>query len=313
MNKLEYIKNILGPKAPGFPILLGLVLAIFYPYFALPLNEFTFYLLFALMFLSALQLKKFDFKISLPEGYSLLLGLFFCFCLLPAVTWLIGRFLIKDDLLLYGAFWATLCPVAIVAPFFVGRLNGSEELSFKFVVASTVAFPLFAGIMSSIFSPQLESINIRPFLIDIFALVSLPVIAALLISSRLKVDSSVVHKIRKLSPTICMILIGARAYIILGTTRLRINLSLISSSDWLAVGALAFVQDFLTFLILPYLLLKLIPQKEMETLRISLSMKNVVVAGSILGFYLPKAALPAVLVLFVHALFFGFLLRKSTR
>ena len=110
-----------------------------------------------------------------------------------------------------------------------------------------------------------------------------------------------------------MILIGALAYIILGTTRLRINLSLISSSDWLAVGALAFVQDFLTFLILPYLLLKLIPQKEMETLRISLSMKNVVVAGSILGFYLPKAALPAVLVLFVHALFFGFLLRKSTR
>lgn len=312
-NKLTFIKTILGPKAPGFPILLGLIAAIFYPYFALPLNEFTIYLLFALMFLSALQLKKFKLKVSLAEGATLLLGVFFCFCLLPAVTWLLSQFLIKDEILRYGTFWATLCPIAIVAPFFVSRLDANEEFSFKFVVASTVAFPIFSGFMTSIFSPQLESINLRPFLIDIFLLVSAPVIVAIIIGNKLKEGSDFVNGIRKYSPALCMALIGILAYIILGTIRLRINIQLISLFDWLGIAALSIAQDFLTFLILPSLLFRLVPAKELQSLRISLSMKNVVVAGSILGFYLPKAAIPAVLVLFVHALFFGYLVTKSNR
>jgi predicted Na+-dependent transporter len=296
----------------GLPIILGLGAAYLWPYAALEIGRFTVAILMVLMFFSTLLTRSSlrSVMTHLRAG-DLWIGVFFCFAIVPATTWLLTNFTFHVDTLAYGFFWAALCPAALVAPQFVRARGGDVDFCFSLVIVSSLLTPLLAPLLGILFFPGQMRLQAWPLFLDLVLTVALPALLGL--GTRPFVRRGEVT-LRRYLPWVNMALIGALAYAFLGAAILRLNLSTLGAKDWLPLVALALGFDFLSYFALLAMLRPLIRDPaRLCALRVSLSMKNVAISGTVLLFSLPLAALASSFVFAGHALFFSFLAWRPDR
>ena len=128
-------------KLFGLPIVAAIIAGILFPYAALSLLPFGFVFLFILMLLSGFSIDWYKLSATLHHPVQLLVGLFLIFLFFPFLQLLLARLLLTDSQFIMGIVFASLMPVALVAPFFTRQLDGDEELAFLLMVLSMLLAP----------------------------------------------------------------------------------------------------------------------------------------------------------------------------
>jgi len=293
----------------GLPILIAFFLGYLIPYTALAISPYAFVILFLMMTSSTVDINWNNVRQFKDYKFELLAGLFFLFLFFPLLQWFPAKFLIKEDSLFYGTILASLCPVAIVAPNFTRLQKGDEILSFLLMILSMIVFPLMVW-LALILTHQ--TMHLRPIVIDMTLLILFPLIAGLILQA-LEKKFHFLHFWRKIAAEFNMMAIAILAFIYLGASVSKLNLSYTSGKELAAVLLILFFQDFGVYFLSRMIMLKLFDREKAEALAVSLSMKNLAVSGAILLFYDPKASLASALGFFVHALFFNFLAIKKAK
>ncbi len=296
----------------GFPILLGFTLAFFWPYVALDLGGYSIFFLSSLMFATTLLS---DWKIREHWRdffkFEFQLVLFLCFLLLPAVFWLLSHSFLAKQGLDYGIFWAALCPIAIVAPQFSGK-KADREFSFTLVIGTAILFPFFAVLMNFLFFPHFARLQILSQVRDMIFLTTVPTLIGFSIRSLL--PRNLLVKMRVGLPHFNMIIIGLLSYLYMGAALQKLNISNFHWTPIIFALFLAFLMDFGTYLITPFLLKGFpISAERKESIRICLSMKNVAISGGILLFEFPISTLASSFVFLAHSVLFTILGRNHKR
>lgn len=293
----------------GLPILIAFVLGYLIPYTALAIAPYAFIILFLMMTSSTLELNWNSLKNIGHYKSELLAGLFFLFFFFPLMQWFPAHFLIREESLFYGATLASLCPVAIVAPNFTRLHKGDETLAFIFMVLSMIFFPFMVWFALSL---TRQTLHLRPIIIEMAMLVFFPLLTAFLLQL-LDRKFSFLAPWKKISAEFNMFAIAFLAFIYLGASVSKLNLSYTPAAELCAVLAVIFFQDFGVYFLSRWLMGRLFEREQAEALAISLGMKNLAVSGAILLFYDPKASLASALGFFVHALFFNYLAVKKVK
>lgn len=225
----------IGHKFWGLPIILGLIFAVIYPYPAFQLNTVIYFLLFSIMFFTALI---YDFSVSTfntKDSPYIALFLFFGFLLMPAIQWLVSQLIVRDQILQQGLFYASLSPIAIVAPHFVKLKAGKDSLSYQLMWFSTLISPLLILVMSFIFSPQQIDISLSSYVRDLAFLCLSPILISAIIKKIIKREHIFIQNIKNYLPALNFICIGLLSYTLLGTMLVKVGFSAISYSDLLAL------------------------------------------------------------------------------
>ena len=263
-----------------------------------------------LMFLAGILIdwKKLNLKqlCSLP----VLTAMGFSFFIFPVCQWLLATLLIDDSQYLYGLVLASLCPIAIVAPFFVQSVDSDTELSFTLLVASMILFPFVAPVVCKVLLLSYDELNLMPILRHMVLLVTVPLFIGYLFY---RYANWVTVKLNKYIAHANMLCLGVLIFILFGTVSRRLNLHYVDYSEITILLFLVFVQNFVVLFFARKIFLVLFDSTQAISMSISLCMKNYAIAASILLFYDPKAALPATLGFIAHAALFNiiYLARKS--
>jgi predicted Na+-dependent transporter len=294
----------------GFPIVLAIVLGITFPYTAVLLMPYGIVFLFLLMIWAGLTIdwrKLRNFSRYLKE---LSVGLLFLYILFPFVQSLLAHWLLTDSQYLYGVVFASLCPVAIVAPFFTQLTRSDEEFSFLLMVVSMVLFPIAAPIGLQLFLSSSVPVNLAPLVKYMLLLVTVPLLISYLIGRFLPGIRTAIHPyLAVLNMASLSILI----FILFGTAVGRLNIHYTATYEIWVLLLLVFIQDF-GVLFLSRIIFHLWFDRDIaNALAISLSMKNVAIAAGILLFYDPRASFPAALVFVAHACLFSFIALTGSR
>lgn len=291
-------------KLFGLPVLAAIIAGILFPYTAITLLPLSFAFLFVLMLLSGFSIDWRKLKTMMNRPVQLLLGLFLAFLFFPFIQLLLARFLLTDSQFLVGMVFASLMPVAMVAPFFSNQLAGDEEMAFLVMVLSMVLSPFVAPGLLKLLTASVLPIQVGPFMKNMFLLVTVPLFCSFLVSRYLpKLREAVVPYLAAGNMGALSILI----FILFGTIVGRLN---ISYESWAEIGRLlllAFFQDFGVFFLARLFVGRIFSLREANAVMVSLSMKNVAIAAGILLFYDPRAALAPALVFVAHACLFSFL------
>lgn len=302
-RRLFFLNNIFG-----LPILLGLALAFVMPHFALQINVFALPILFLMMFLASLS---FDFSILKMNRRDLsdhAISLFIGFLLWPAILLFIATNVIRDSQLITGLFWSSLAPPAIVAPYFVRIHQGDDRFCFQNLILGMFIFPPAAMLMNFLFMKSAIEVGYAPATIDLILITVAPVILAALAKKIKGAQNFLGNKeVNSVFGFVNMTLIGVLSYTYLATALLKTEVNTISTPDIIFLMVLAFAQDFLFYFLSPPVLNRMFGDKRSRALRILISMKNVAISGSVLLFYLPKAALSVSAVFLAHTLLFNYL------
>jgi len=104
-----------------------------------------------------------------------------------------------------------------------------------------------------------------------------------------------------------MAALGVLIFILFGTAVGRLNLGYESTGELGKLLVLAFFQDFGVLFLARILAKKFFAAQDANALMVSLSMKNVAIAASILLFYDPRASIAPAAVFIAHAFLFSFL------
>lgn len=229
----------------------------------------------------------------------------FLFLVFPLIQYSIAKVMISDIQFLYGLVFASLTPIAIVAPYFSKLVQGDEGLSFLLMITSMLICPFMAPPLLRILLGQHIAIGTLPLFKNMLLLITLPLLISYLFSKFLPaVKERLSQHLGILNMTTLSILI----YILWGNVSHSVNLSYTSTSEIILIVALVFIQDFGVLFISLYLFGRLWRKpSETRAFAISFSMKNVAIAAGLLLFYDPKAAFPPAVAFIVHALLFSFI------
>ncbi len=288
----------------GLPILVAVVAGIFFPYAALSLMPLGFVFLFILMLLSGFSVDWGKLPTALKHPWELLFGLFLLFFFFPLLQLLLAKYLIRDAQFLVGLVFGSLMPVAFVAPFFTGLVEGDEELAFLLLVVSMLLAPLLAPLLLRLLTASVLPIQIAPLMKSMALLVTLPLLASFIICRYLpRLRRAILPHLASAN----MIFLGMLIFILFGTAVGRLNLGYESK---FAVGKLlllAFIQDFGVLFLARLFLGKLLAARAANAIMVSLAMKNVAIAAGVFLFYDPRASLPPAMVFIAHAFLFSFI------
>lgn len=288
----------------GVPIAVAIGLGIAYPYTAMQLMPYGFIFLFLLMIWAGLTVdwtRLTRCGAHLPHIGG---GLLLLFLVFPTCQWLLARSLVSDAQFLYGLVFASLCPVAIVAPYFSQLVKADEEFSFLLMVVSMLLCPVVAPYLLHYLLASTLPIQVAPLMKYMLLLVTLPLALSYLISRYLPA-----LRVR-LRPHLGLLNTGSLSvmiFILFGTATARLNVQYTSFRDIAILLVLVFIQDFGVLFIARAMLRSRGSAKINNALSISLSMKNVAIAAGILLFYDPRASFPAALGFVAHAFLFSFL------
>jgi predicted Na+-dependent transporter len=289
----------------GLPIIAAVVLGIFFPYFALTLIPLAFVFLFLLMILAGLTIKWSLLKTTFHQSFKILSGLVFLFFIFPLLQYGLAKVLIRDIQFLYGLVFASLTPVAMVAPYFTSVVKGDERLSFLLLVTSMLLCPFIAPPVLKLFFGHHIAIQTWPLFKYMLLLITLPLMISYWVSKYLP---SVTQRLIPHLGLLNMVILSILIYILWGNTAGRINLSYTVTMDIIFILGLVLFQDFGVLFISRWLCFKRYRNKaEARAFSISFSMKNVAVAAGLLLFYDPRAALPPAMAFIAHALLFNFI------
>jgi BASS family bile acid:Na+ symporter len=265
----------------------------------------AFVFLFLLMIWAGLTVEWSVLKSIFRQPLKLFTGLGFLFLVFPLVQYGIARVLIHDVQFLYGLVFASLTPIAIVAPYFTRLVKGDEGLSFLLLVASMLLCPFIAPPLLKLLLGHRIAIQTWPLFKYMLLLITLPLVISYGIARFLPaLKRRITPHLGLLNMTTLSILI----YILWGNAAGRINLSYTAASDIAAIIGLVLFQDFgVLFISRRLFMKKYMPPPAARAFTISLSMKNVAIAAGLLLFYDPRAALPPAAAFIAHALLFNFI------
>lgn len=287
----------------ALPILASIALGLAFPYTALAWSRFGFVFLFLLMLVAGLS---FDWS-RLRRGRQLmprvLVAMVFLYLIFPLNQWALARAWIDDKQYLYGLLFASLTPVAIVAPFFTRLTDGDEELTFLLLIASTLICPLAVPLMNFLLPDS--GVRIDPGLLtrSMLVLVVAPVVICLPLARWFPQLRA------RLGPAIAplnLACLSVLIFILFGSAAARLNLDYVRSSEFAKLMVMAFLQDFGVLGVTYWVFRQFWEARAARAVAISLSMKNVAIAAGMLLFYDPRAALPASLDFIPHACLFSF-------
>jgi len=291
-------------KLFGLPIIAAIIAGILFPYAAISLLPFGFVFLFVLMLLSGFSIDWNKLPDVMNRPLQLFLGLFLVFIFFPFIQLVLARFLLTDSQFMVGIVFASLMPVALVAPFFTRELGGDEELAFLLMVLSMLLAPLVAPLLLRQMTSTVLPIQMAPFMKNMLMLVTVPLLCSFLISKFLpKIREAVVPYLTAGN----MGTLGLLIFILFGTVMGRLNIGYESKAEIGKLIMLAFFQDFGVFFLAHFLVGRIFTVREANAVMVCISMKNVAIAAAILLFYDPRAALAPALVFIAHACLFSFL------
>lgn len=294
----------------GLPIVLAIVLGITFPYTALLLMPYGIAFLFLLMVWAGLAIDWRKLRGFSRYKYELLIGLLFLYVLFPLVQWLLARWLVADSQFLYGLVFASLCPVAIVAPFFTQHIRSDEEFSFLLMTVSMVLCPIVAPLVLNTLLASSTGINTAPLAKYMLTLVTVPLLISYLISRYLPAVRAA------LRPYLAILNMGSLSvliFILFGTAVGKLNIHYTAAYDIWNLLLLVFVQDFGVLFAGRTMFRLWFDRDVANSLAVSLSMKNVAIAAGILLFFDPRASFPAALVFVAHACLFTFIALTGSR
>ena len=291
----------------GIPILIAITLGLMFPYTAIEMTPYVIVFLFILMFNAGLGMDWEKFRQIPGRIGQLSIGLILLFIIFPVLQWLLAIFLISDQQYIYGLVFASLCPVALVAPHFSRLHETDTEIAYLLVLSSMILCPIVApAVLYLLFSTSL-SINIVPLARYMIILTVLPMLLSFIVTRFMPKLCS------RLAPLDAFINIGALSVIIFslfGTATGRIGFNYLDTKDILMMLGLAFIQDFGIFFIARYFLKQHFNNHIAEAMAISIGMKNVAIAAGILLVYDPRASIAPAMVFIAHAFFFTYLGRR---
>lgn len=294
----------------GIPILLAFFLGFYFPFTALSLSPYAFVILFFMMMTSVLDFRWTVIKKVGTYKTEILVGLFFLFLFFPLFQWFFAKALIVESSLFFGVIFASICPIALVAPQFTKMHKGDEDLSVILMMLSMALFPIMTMTLLQ-FSER--SVHIRPIFVDMCLLLFVPVFLSELIKKLdvLFFKETLIPVWRSRAGEINMISIAMLTFIYLGASVSKINLNYTPWSELFAVAAIVFFQDFGVYFLASFITKKLFSPAQAKALSISIAMKNLALSGTVLLFYDPKASLASAIGFVAHAFFFNFLIFMS--
>lgn len=289
----------------GLPIITAIVLGVCFPYFALTLIPLAFVFLFLLMIWAGLTIDWSILKTILRQPLKIVFGLTFLFFVFPLIQYGIATVLINDHQFLYGLLFASLTPIAIVAPYFTKVVHGDEALSFLLMITSMLLCPFIAPPLLKLLLGHRIAIQLWPMFKYMTLLITLPLIISYLVS---RYTPSVKRRITPHLGLLNMMTLSILIYILWGSAAGRVNLSYTTTGDIVLIVVLVLFQDFGVLFISRWLFARVCSKRaDARAFTISLSMKNVAIAAGLLLFYDPRAALPPAVAFIAHALLFSFI------
>lgn len=289
-------------KLFGIGILISIGLGLIFPYVAISIMPLSFVFLFLLMILAGLTIDWRKLRAVVGHPKELLIGNLFLFILFPLVQFLLAKLLLVDSQFLYGVVFSSVTPVAIVAPFFTGIINGDKELSFLLLVTSMLLAPFVSPLVLRLYAGPLLTISTRLIFMNMMLLIPLPLLISFLVARYLPSLRGCLNRHMALLNLICL---SVLIFILFGVSVSKINLHYVTWHEIAALIGLGFFQDFgilfLAGIVFPWLFLR----KKANGLKISSSIRNIAIAAGILLFYDPKAALAPSLGFIAHAFMFN--------
>lgn len=290
----------------GFPLAIfaAALLGVFFPYTALALAPYGFVFLALLMAGAGIAVDTNRLRRASGRWPALLLGIFLAHIFLPLVFLTLAQLLLRDPQYIFGAYFAALAPVAIVAPFFTKLAGGDEEFAYLLMILSSVVYPVAAiGLLWA-----LPTAGMR---VEVMALAKGMLLMVLLPAAVSALLARFFPALRKLAlpyvPTLNAACLAALVFTLFGAAMGRLNFSYLEVQELVILLGLAFLQDFGVLFLLPYCLRPFFSAKDVKALAVTLAMKNTAVAAGLLLFFSPRAAVPAALVFLPHALLWGWI------
>jgi len=295
----------------GIPVLVSILLGILFPYTAVSLVPYGAIFLFLLMIWAGLLVDWQRVAVFLRRPTELAIGLVLLFVVFPLGQWLLAAWLVTDQQFLYGMVFASLCPVAIVAPFFTRLLEGDEEYAFLLMVSSTAICPIVAPLMLKILLSSVITVNVQPLMKYLFLLVTLPLVVSYAINRLLPALRT--YLVRHMA-VLNVFTLSFLIFILFGTAVGRLNIQYTPAIEIWTLLLLVFIQDFGVLVLSRLMLRQVYGARLVNAMIISLSMKNVAIAAGVLLFYDPRASFAPALAFVTHALLFSFvsIFRKAT-
>lgn len=295
-------------KYLGIPIIVAFILGYRYPFVALDLSKYAFYSLIVMMTLALLPVSLSNFKEIKLKKREISFTILSLYLFTPLVQWLLCKLFIKDSALFYGTFFASLCPIAIVAPQFTRQHDGNAQLSTITLILSLILFPFISLIYLSKLTDNSISIQLKPLFIDMLIVTFLPMIISIVLNA---VIPKLKEQIKPFAFPINMLLIAFMSFAYFGASMSKINVAYTPTKEIVAIIFILLFQDFITYILSKRFFPMAFNQADSDAMAISISMKNVAMCGAILLFYDPKASLASALGFLIHALFYSYLLIKK--
>jgi len=295
-------------KYLGIPIIIAFFLGYKFPFVALDLSKFAFYSLILMMTLALLPVSISSFKEIQIKKREIVFTILTLYLFTPLVQWILCKLFIKDSALFYGTFFASLCPIAIVAPQFTKQHEGNAQLSTITLIISLILFPFVSLVYLSKLTDNAIAIQLKPLFLDMLIVTFLPILIAGMLN---KLIPSLKERIKSIAFPINMLLIAFMSFAYFGASMSKLSIAYTPYKEIISIIVILLIQDFITYFIAKKAFNNIFDIADTKAIAISISMKNVAMCGAVLLFYDPKASLASALGFLVHSLFYSYLLNKK--
>lgn len=228
------------------------------------------------------------------------IGMLFAFVIYPAMLWVPAYLLLTDQQFLYGYVFSSLCPIAMVAPYFSRLHQTDPEFSMLLVIASMILCPILSPLLLTLVFSTSVSLNLAPLTRYMLLLVTFPILVSVMVSHYLPKIQRLAARFEGFTNSITLSLL---VFSLFGTAVGKLNINYIDTSELVSLLGLVFLQDFGALLVSRYLLRNLRP-RTVHALIIAVSMKNVAIAAGVLLIYDPRASFAPALAFIAHAFLF---------
>lgn len=298
------------------PIIIGIVFAYIFPFQSISMSSLSGALLFALLVSNFLACDWHEFfKQRLSQNkksliLSIAANLFFIYILSPFVLLGLAKLWISDESMLRGLVYCFLAPPALVAPFFCERRGGNSTISMETVFIATLLCPLITPLMCQVLLGSKVYVNYLYLSEFLILTLTIPLFLVFFLQ---KTAFYKRQKIQRALPYLNSGLLSLLVFVLFGSLIKNSHFNTLSWDVLSVVLLFLFLMDFGSYFFLKYILKNWKERKslDLETLPITLSMRNFAIPASTLLFFDSRATLPAMLGFLVHTLFFACLLRKK--
>ncbi len=295
-------------KLFGLPVIIGVILGHLLPGFAFQFAPVASGILFALLFVTLIDIDLRPRKIessSLVEGLSIVI---FSYILLPTIFLVIGKVMGLEERILISILLTTMAPFALVAPLFAANCGGKPAVALWQVLISMLLCPLLIPFMMWTTGFEMP-VFIRPLVLYCTVISAGPYFLGLLFQLILGERVKVISKYKS---TVASVLLSILVYVLFGSAVNKWEQLSHSSTLIVWLLLLHILSDFGVLYFVHYLLRGSLGKELSRTYAITMGMKNMAIPAGLLLAYDPSMALVPALGFVIHAFFFNYLgLRKD--